>query len=143
MEYDELVEYISTTRNESIPAIDRELNALSKSRLKEGYIKDEDKSVKWNREFVENTNREIENQTKALREERGNLLESMYDKLREYLVEYGEGSITYTDAVRILCAISDDDYHFENGPHNTISACEEIVDLFISHNKEMQDGKKL
>lgn len=143
MEYDELVEYIDTTRNKNIPAIDKELNALNKSRLKEGYIEDENKSVKWNREFVENTNREIMSQTEALRKERSNLLESMYDKLREYLVEYGEGFITYGDAIRIICAISDDDYHFDNGVHNTISVCEDIVDLFIAHYKEIEDGKKV
>lgn len=136
MEYDELVEYISTTRNESIPTIERELKALKNSHLKEGYVEDEDKSVKWNREFVENTNKEIDAKAKALQDKKNDLLGSIYNELTTYLIEYGEGSITLNDANRIITMLDDDDYYFNNGVYNTIGECENLADLIIHHDME-------
>ena len=143
MNMDELATYISDTRNKTIPEVEKELRQLSKKKLPLGYIEDEDKSVKWNREYVEKFNDDLNKQEVELRDKVDILKTSMYDALRKYIVEYGEGIITYNDANRIINHLDDDEYYFNDGVYNTISSCEDIVDLFIAHYKEIEDGKKL
>ena len=143
MTRDELAKYINHIRNEELTDIDGKLRLINNNRLEPSHIEDEEKSVRWNREYVEKFNADLDEQELELRKQRKDLLEGIYNTLYDYLVEYGEGTITRNDAIRILLTLPKDDYYFNDGAVNTICDCEDIVGLFIAHNKELEDGKKL
>lgn len=144
MDRDELAKYINHIRNEELTDIDGKLRLINKYRLEPNHIEDEEKSVRWNREYVAKVNDAFDKQELELKKQRKDLLESIYNALYDYLVEYGEGTITRNDAIRILLALPEDDYYFNDGAVNTICDCEGIVGLFIAHYKELEeDGKKL
>lgn len=138
MDRDELAKYINHIRNEEVTDIDGKLRLINKQRLKSTHVEDEDKSVRWNREYVEKFNADLDKQEVELRNKRSKLLDSIYSTLYDYLVEYGEGAITRNDAIRILHTLPKDDYYFNDGAVNTICDCEDIVDLFIEHNNEIE-----
>lgn len=138
MKKSELVDYITDVRNKLIPEVESEWRKASDRRLPVFYVRDENKTVKWNREFVEKFNAELDKQEVELMEKRDKLRNSIYDELCKYLVEYGKGTITYNDAVRISECLSGEDYCFHRGVHTTVNRCEDIVDLFITHYKEAE-----
>ena len=142
MNRDELAKYINHIRNEEITDIDGMLLMITANRLTPNHIEDEEKSVRWNREYVEKVNADLDKQELELRNKRSKLLDSIYNTLYEYLVEYGEGAITRNDAIRILMTLPKEDYYFNDGAVNTICDCEDIVDLFIAHNKELEENGK-
>lgn len=143
MTRDELAKYINHIRNEELTDVSVKLHLVNKSRLEPNYVKDEEKSVRWNREYVEKFNNDLDKQEIELKKQRNNLIDSIYDTLYDYLVEYGEGVITRNDAIRIVMALPSDDYNFNDGAVNTICDCESIVNLFIEHNKELEGESKL
>ena len=143
MNRDELEDYIRTARNDTLPKLENRLRALTNERLMPNYVKDENRSVKWNRKYVEDFNANLEIEEAVLKKHRAKLSESIYDELYKYLVEYGEGTITRNDAIRILLTLPEDDYYFNDGAVNTICDCEDIVELFIAHYKELEEEKKL
>lgn len=138
MDRDELAKYINHIRNEEVTDIDGKLRLINKQRLKSTHVEDEEKSVRWNREYVEKFNADLDKQEVELRNKRSKLVVSIYSTLYDYLVEYGEGAITRNDAIRILHTLPEDDYYFNDGAVNTICDCESIVDLFIEHNNEIE-----
>lgn len=138
MKKSELADYITEVRNKLIPEIENEWRKVSDRRLPVFYVKDENKTVKWNREFVEKFNADLDKQEVELRDKRDKLRNNIYDELCKYLVEYGKGTITYNDAVRISECLSGEDYCFHKGAYTTINHCEDIVDLFIAHHKEVE-----
>lgn len=142
MNRDELAKYINHIRNEEITDIDGMLRMITENRLTPNHVEDEEKSVRWNREYAEKLNDDLDKQEVELKKQRSDLINSIYNTLYDYLVEYGEGTITRNDAIRILMTLPKDDYYFNDGAVNTICDCEDIVDLFIEHNKELEeDGK--
>lgn len=138
MNRDELAKYINHIMNEEITDIDGMLLMITANRPAPNHIEDEEKSVRWNREYVEKLNDDLDKQEVELRNKRSKLMVSIYSTLYDYLVEYGEGAITRNDAIRILHTLPKDDYYFNDGAVNTICDCEDIVDLFIEHNNEIE-----
>ena len=143
MNRDELIHYIRNIRNEELTDIDGKLRLINKNRLEPNHIEDKEKSIKWNMEYVDNFNADLDKQELALSKQRIKLIDNMYDALYDYLVEYGEGSITRNDAIRIVRFLPSNNYHFMDGVSITIYICEDIVNLFIEHKKELEGENKL
>lgn len=139
MERDELVEYIEAVLEE-VKNKDSEMYKLNKSKLHKDFIKDEDQSVKWNKQYVIDTNNDIVNQIASTKLCRDNLMESVRDAIEKYLVELTNGCVTHSDYIRMGTIISDDDYYFNNGVWNTISAYEELADLLYCHETEKNNN---
>ena len=89
MNRDELIHYIRNIRNEELTDIDDKLRLINKNRLEPNHIEDKEKSIKWNMEYVDNFNSDLDKQELALSKQRIKLIDSMYDALYDYLVEYG------------------------------------------------------
>lgn len=132
----ELVAYVTEIVDKAIPKVEYEWRKISDKRLTLFYVKDENKTVKWNREYVEKFNAILDKREVELKNKIDKLRANTYAKLYEYLVEYGQGTIAYSDAVRMVECLFGDDYCFNRGVFTTITQCEDIVDLFIEHYKE-------
>lgn len=138
MKKSELADYITEVLTKTIPEVEEEWHKVSDSRLPFFYVRDENKTVKWNKEYIEKFNADLDKQEVELMNKRDKLRDNIYDELYKYLVEYGKGTITYNDAVRISECLSGEEYCFHKGAHTTINHCEDIVDLFIAHHKEVE-----
>ena len=132
-----MIHYIRNIRNEELTDIDGKLRLINKNRLEPNHIEDKEKSIKWNMEYIDNFNSDLDKQELALSKQRIKLIDNMYDALYDYLVEYGEGSITRNDAIRIVRFLPSNNYHFSDEVSITIYICEDIVNLFIEHKKEL------
>jgi hypothetical protein len=137
MKKSELVDYITNVRNKLIPEVESEWRKASDRRLPVFYVRDENKTVKWNREFVEKFNADLDKQEVEFKNKIDKLKTDINTELYKYLVEYGQGIITYNDAVRIVKFLSEWDGGFHRGVLTIIAQCEDIVDLFIAHYKEV------
>lgn len=135
MNRDELEEYIEDVL-EDVKKRDSEIFNLNKSKLPKDFIKDEDQSVKWNKQYVIDTNNDILKQIATNKLCKDNLMESARDAIEKYLVEWTNGYVTHSDYIRMGSIISDDDYYFNDGVWNTIIAYEELADLIYCHETE-------
>lgn len=59
MKKSELVAYITEIVNKKIPDMESEWRNVSDKRLTVFYVKDENKTVKWNREYVKKFNADL------------------------------------------------------------------------------------
>ena len=137
MKKSELVAYITNVCNKLIPDVEIEWRKVSDKRLTSFYVKDENKTVKWNREYVEKFNANLDKQEVEFKNRIDKLRTDINTELYKYLVEYGQGIITYNDAVRIVKCLSEWDGGFHRGVLTIIAQCEDIANLFIEHYKEV------
>ena len=110
----------------------------------DGYVFDEDKSVKWNREKAIIENAKYENECKRLREEKEKSFSELMDKIAERLYdeinniweyEYEDGSRIKIELPEIKLAVV---YSF-----NPMSMIDEIIEHIISYLNFLADYHRM
>ena len=96
-------------------------------KYKEGYIFDEDKSVKWNKEEVVRRNEDYKDEAIRLRKENALLQKEADDAAIEYLLEYSS-TVKNRNAMSYLLGFAFEQKH-HNGYVDVIEFAEELVDL--------------
>ena len=101
-------------------------------KYREGYIFDEDMSVKWNKEQVRLHNEEYEEEVLTLRKEHASLIKIADDSALDYLLEYSS-TITNRNAISMLLGFAIEEKH-SDGYENVISYAENLIDLIDKMN---------
>ena len=91
------------------------------SKYREGYVIDEDKSVKWNREEVEKHNIRYQEEVKRLNNEKNKLYTELVSTIKEYIIE--ETNVKKTRAEKIY------NYLYEEHSGNILEMLDYIDDL--------------
>lgn len=131
-----IVEEVTILSREEV--ISRYEKAMSHSTIpklkkyKEGYIFNEDMSVKWNREQVQLHNEEYEEEVLTLRREHTSLIKIADDSALDYLLEYSF-TITNRNAISMLLGFAVEEKH-SDGYENVISYAEDLIDLIDKMN---------
>lgn len=129
------------TQKELIDMLDKAYEISTKpdsskfNRYGESHIEDEDKSVKWNREFVQKSNEAYSNEVKRLRNYREAEIKKVTDEIIKYIADYA--GIPESSAAKIY-SIAYDDSH-SDGAYAIITKAEEYADLVESVLKDMRD----
>lgn len=99
--------------------------------MKEGYITDEDKSVKWNREQVQNNIAEYHNKIDLYHKE-GNRLSNLFE---QDVINYIKKHYDFKeDAIKFLLGEAWEKGH-ANGLEDVISELEDLIELVIDFNE--------
>ena len=96
-------------------------------KYKEGYIFDEDKSVRWNKNEVILRNKEYEDEANRLQKEHRLLVKEADDAAIQYLLEYSS-TVKNIDAMSCLLGFAFGQMHSE-GYESVLNFAEELIDL--------------
>lgn len=94
---------------------------------KNGYIFDEDKSVKWNREEVERRNNEYNEELKRLNTEKNAMLLKWIDAVKLYIIE--ETKVKKTQADKIYNYLYTEYHNY--GLTEILRHLDDLLELFI------------
>ena len=95
--------------------------------LKEGYITDEDKSVRWNREQVEQSQQAYREETLRLRQERNQMLDKAKQEIILYIKDSLEKDFSEEKCNLILSHAYEENHAY--GLASVINKVDEYVDF--------------
>ena len=98
-----------------------------KKPLKEGYITDEDKSVRWNREQVEQSQQTYREETLRLRQERNQMLDKAKQEIILYIKDSLEKDFSEEKCNLILSRAYEENHAY--GLTSVINRVDEYVDF--------------
>ena len=106
-------------------------NFITLKKLRDTHIQDEDKSVKWNKVFVEEHNAKLKEQERAYKEANGVKYEERYqDSIDALAYEY---SLSIEEAKRVYSFLYE--RHHSYGLHEMFNSADEVVDLITDIKK--------
>jgi hypothetical protein len=85
-------------------------------RLRADHIEDEDKSVKWNRQFVEDTNKKHDDEVKALNRKKNSILAEAHNMVKYLICDELDWKLTDDDIDRLF-NLWYDRYHDDGFPY--------------------------
>ena len=92
--------------------------------LPENYIQDEDKSVKWNKEYVKQHNIKYQEEVHKINKERDLAIDFAIEEIKQYIID--EAKVTQKTAQKIF----DFSYDKANNLYEIGYYIEDLIDLF-------------